>query len=113
MLGMANQPPYNIAWDCKYHVVWTPKYRRKVLTDHLKEIIHDVCQEHEAKIIEVEVMPDHTIGNRSAKIFGEQGAFQIIVNLRENHHWQLAHQLCDADDVMIFETLNMRGMQRM
>ncbi len=36
-----------------------------------------------------------------------------MANLRENHHWQLAHDLCDHYDVMYFETLNLRGMQRM
>ena len=67
MINMANRTPYNtnnnIAWVCKYHVVWTPKYRRKVLTEEiakrLKEIAYEVCQEREAKIIELEVMPDH------------------------------------------------------
>ena len=39
-------------------------------------------------------------------------AHRRIVNLRENHHWQLAHMLCKEYDVMFFETLNLRGMQR-
>ena len=64
---MANKTPYNtnnnIAWDCKYHVVWTSKYRRKVLDDvmshRLKAIIHEVCDERAATILELEVMEDH------------------------------------------------------
>ncbi|KAB2903720.1 MAG: IS200/IS605 family transposase, partial [Anaerolineae bacterium] len=37
----------NIVYSCKYHVVWTPKYRRKVLVRgvevRLKEIVHEVA----------------------------------------------------------------------
>ena len=53
----------NVVYLCKYHVVWCPKYRRKVLTDgvdsRLKEIVKDVCLERNAEILELEVMPDH------------------------------------------------------
>ncbi|MCL4514349.1 MAG: IS200/IS605 family transposase [Firmicutes bacterium] len=53
----------NIVYSCKYHVVWCPKYRRKVLVGpfemRLKEIIHQVAQERKARILEMEVMPDH------------------------------------------------------
>lgn len=53
----------NIVYSCKYHVVWCPKYRRRVLTseveERLKAIVHEVAQERQADIIELEVMPDH------------------------------------------------------
>ena len=53
----------NIVYSCKYHVVWCPKYRRKVLIDgvdsRLKELIIQICQEIQADIIEMEIMPDH------------------------------------------------------
>ena len=53
----------NVVFDCKFHVVWCPKYRRKILKDgidkRLREIIFDVCRECEAIIIETEIMPDH------------------------------------------------------
>jgi putative transposase len=53
----------NVAYSCKYHVVWCPKYRRSVLVagvdERLKEIIRDVCAEHQAELLELEVMPDH------------------------------------------------------
>jgi REP element-mobilizing transposase RayT len=39
----------NIVYSCKYHIVWCPKYRRKVLVDdverRLKEIIKEVAEE--------------------------------------------------------------------
>lgn len=53
----------NITYDCTYHVVWCPKYRRKVIdgavSDRLIEIIREVCKERSSPIVEVETMPDH------------------------------------------------------
>ena len=53
----------NVVYSCKYHVVWCPKYRRKVLVDgvdeRLKEIAHAVAEEMRFEIVEMEVMPDH------------------------------------------------------
>lgn len=53
----------NITYSCKYHVIWCPKYRRKVLIHEvdvrLKEIIKAVCDEFQAELIKLEVMPDH------------------------------------------------------
>lgn len=53
----------NVSFDCKFHVVFCPKYRRKVLVDgvdvRLKEIIAQVCEERSATVIESEIMPDH------------------------------------------------------
>jgi len=54
---------HNIVYSCKYHVVWCPKYRRKVLEngidDRLKELIEEICAESDIQIIEMEIMPDH------------------------------------------------------
>ena len=53
----------NIAFQCAYHVVWCPKYRRKVIGGRmavrLKEIIAEVIAEKGAWLIEMETMPDH------------------------------------------------------
>lgn len=53
----------NIVYSCKYHVVWCPKYRRSVLIEgvdvRLKELIIEKCMEHQAEILELEIMPDH------------------------------------------------------
>ena len=61
MFGMETN--CNIAFDCKYHVVWCTKYRRKVLTDdielELKKVVSDVCKERDATIIEMEADKDH------------------------------------------------------
>ena len=59
----AYQSNRNVYYACHYHVVWCPKYRRKVLVEEvaarLKEIIREVCAEREATIEALEVMPDH------------------------------------------------------
>ena len=53
----------NVFYSCKYHIVWCPKYRRKVLVGpidaRLKQIIEEVCQEHNFEILSMDVMPDH------------------------------------------------------
>jgi len=53
----------NVVYSCKYHVVWCPKYRRKVLRDgiseRLGELIKQKCSELQVDIIEMEIMPDH------------------------------------------------------
>ena len=53
----------NGVYSCKYHVVFCPKYRRKVLTgeiaERLKGIIQEVAAELDSEILELEVMPEH------------------------------------------------------
>lgn len=53
----------NIVYLCTYHIVWCPKYRRKVLIGdveiRLKEIINEVANELRVEIIEMETDKDH------------------------------------------------------
>jgi putative transposase len=53
----------NVFYSCKYHVVWCPKYRRKVLTgnvaERLKELIRETCDKNQSELMELEIMPDH------------------------------------------------------
>ena len=53
----------NIVYSCKYHIVFCPKYRRKVLTGdvevRLKELISEICSDLRVDLIEMEIMPDH------------------------------------------------------
>ncbi|ATO52069.1 transposase [Brevibacillus laterosporus] len=54
---------HNIVFDCKYHVVFCPKYRKKVLIEpvdvRLKELFLEKAQELRAEVVEMEIMPDH------------------------------------------------------
>src|SRR3984957_9053735 len=50
-------------WDCKYHVVFIPKYRRKVLYGELKQYLGPVfrrlAEQRESRVEEGHLMPDH------------------------------------------------------
>jgi putative transposase len=50
-------------WECKYHVVFIPKYRRKVLygrlRKHLGEVLRKLAEQKQSRIEEGHLMPDH------------------------------------------------------
>ena len=50
-------------WNCKYHVVFAPKYRRQVIYGKLKaeigQILRKLCEQKEIEIIEANACPDH------------------------------------------------------
>ena len=50
-------------WNCKYHVVFAPKYRRMVIYKQLKadigKILRSLCEQKGVEIIEAEACPDH------------------------------------------------------
>ena len=53
----------NVVYYCKYHLVWTPKYRRCVLVNgvdtRLKELLNQIAKEIQVDILEMEIMPAH------------------------------------------------------
>jgi REP-associated tyrosine transposase len=50
-------------WECKYHVIFIPKYRRKALyrklRRHLREVFRRLAEQKESRIEEGHLMPDH------------------------------------------------------
>ena len=50
-------------WICKYHIVFAPKYRRKVFygeyREAIREILRTLCRWKAVEIIEGEIRPDH------------------------------------------------------
>ena len=50
-------------WNCKYHIVFAPKYRRQVIYGQIKSdigsIIRKLCEYKGVEIIEAEACPDH------------------------------------------------------
>jgi putative transposase len=50
-------------WDCKYHVIFVPKYRRKAmfleLRQYLGPIFHELARQKECRIIEGHLLRDH------------------------------------------------------
>ena len=51
------------AWECKYHVVFIPKYRRKALFEKLREhlgpVFRKLAEQKASRVEEGHVMPDH------------------------------------------------------
>ena len=50
-------------WRCQYHIVFAPRFRRKVIYNELKadigKILRKLCEEKKVEIIEAELCPDH------------------------------------------------------
>ena len=50
-------------WNCKYHIVFAPKYRRKVAYGKMKQDIANIlsmlCKRKSVEIVEAEICPDH------------------------------------------------------
>ena len=53
----------HVRWDCKYHVVIIPKYRKRKLygkiRKHVGEVPREVCRQRGIELVEGHVMPDH------------------------------------------------------
>ena len=53
----------HVRWDCKYHVVFVPKYRQKRLYGKFRrrvgDIIRDLCRQRGVELLEGHLMPDH------------------------------------------------------
>jgi putative transposase len=81
----------HVRWECKYHVVFIPKYRRKTLygqlRQHLGEVFRKLATQKESRIEEGHLMPDHVhmmiaipskyavsqvIGIHLARVYGER-----------------------------------------
>ena len=65
-LAQSNKPYYNnhsIVYSCQYHVIFCPKYRRRVLNPpldaRLKELILEKQESYGYSVMGMEVMPDH------------------------------------------------------
>lgn len=50
-------------WECKYHLIFAPKYRRQVIYGKIKQdvgkILRDLCERKGIEIIEAELCKDH------------------------------------------------------
>ena len=64
---MPTEKPYHtdhaIKYSCQYHVIFCPKYRRKVLLppldDRLKELLLEKQEAYDYSVMAMEIMPDH------------------------------------------------------
>jgi putative transposase len=65
-LEQSNKPyhsSYSLVYSCQYHVIWCPKYRRKVLQEplagRLKALIEEKQSDYGYTVLGMEIMPDH------------------------------------------------------
>ena len=53
----------HVRWECKYHVVIIPKFRKKALYGALRKrlgpILRDLCEQRGVQLVEGHIMPDH------------------------------------------------------
>jgi putative transposase len=53
----------HVKWDCKYHIVFIPKYRKKKLYGQARkkigEILQELCRYKGIEVLEGHAMPDH------------------------------------------------------
>ena len=71
-------------WECKYHIVFAPKFRRKVIYGQIKadvgNILSMLCKRKGIEIIEAECMPDHV--HMFVRIPPKYSVSQIVGYLR-------------------------------
>lgn len=74
----------NIVYSSKYHVVWTPKYRRPVLQDEiaarLEQVLRETCDKYEAEILALEIMTDHV--HLLVEVDPQFGIHRLVKNLK-------------------------------
>lgn len=60
---MDNESLSHTKWNCKYHIVFAPKYRRQITYGKLKveigKILRELCKRKGIEILEAEACPDH------------------------------------------------------
>ena len=78
-------------WNCKYHIVFAPKYRRKVFYQEKRESIRDIirtlCQWKGVEIIEGEICPDH---------------IHLLLSIREFDSWISEKSTCRSHKTCFF-----------
>ncbi|SCZ12166.1 MULTISPECIES: IS200/IS605 family transposase [unclassified Lysinibacillus] len=60
---MDNKSLAHTTWNCKYHIVFAPKYRRQIIYGQIKadvgRILRQLCERKDVEIIEAIACPDH------------------------------------------------------
>ena len=73
-----------VVYSSKYHVVWCPKYRRKVLEGQIakrcEQILRQTAKKYRAEVIALEIMPDHV--HLLVEIDPQFGIHRLVKNLK-------------------------------
>jgi putative transposase len=74
----------HVVYSSKYHVVWCPKYRRKVLEGQIakrcEQILRQTAKKYRAEVIALEIMPNHV--HLLVEIDPQFGIHRLVKNLK-------------------------------
>jgi len=89
-------------WECKYHLTWIPKYRKKELYGDLRrylgDVFRDLAQRRECEILEGHLMADHAhmlisippkyaVSQVVGFIKGKSAIHMAILRSQKEFHW--------------------------
>ncbi len=90
-------------WECKYHVVFIPKCRRrtlyKELRPHLGEVFRKLASQKESRIIEGHLMPDHV--HRLISIPPKYAVSQVIGYIKGKSAIHMARVYMERKSVIL------------
>ena len=85
-------------WDCKYHVIFIPKRRRRTLygelRKHLGEVFRKLAAQKESQIVEGHLMPDHV--HMMIAIPPKYAVSQVIGFIKSNERDLFGTGICGA-----------------
>ena len=98
-------------WDCKYHVVFVPKKRRKILFGKVRktlgQIFHALAMQKESKVIEGHLMPDHV--HMLISIPPKYAVASVIGFIKGKSTIAILRQYCGKDRNFMGEHIWARG----
>jgi putative transposase len=98
-------------WECKYHVVFIPKYRRKAIYGELRkvlgEVFHELARQKECRIIEGHLLPDHV--HRCVEIPPKHAVASVIGFLKGKSALAIARRVQEKERNLVGEHFWARG----
>jgi putative transposase len=98
-------------WDCKYHVVFIPKYRRKAIYGEVRrrlgDIFHELARQKEGRIIEGHLLADHV--HMCLEIPPKHAVASVIGFLKGQSALALARRVQEKDRNFVGEHFWARG----
>jgi REP-associated tyrosine transposase len=98
-------------WDCKYHVVFIPKYRRKAIYGEVRkmlgEIFHDLARQKECRILEGHLLADHV--HMCLEIPPQHAVASVIGFLKGKSALAIARRVQEKDRNFVGEHFWARG----
>ena len=98
-------------WECKYHITWIPKYRKKKiykeLRKYLGEILRELAQQKECEILEGNLLPDHV--HMFVSIPPKYAVAQVIGFIKGKSAIQIARNFVDRKKNFIGQHFWARG----